>query len=331
VNQTISKLKFLAGKVSILLLSFLGALFCLLNARGADLLCLTQGCRIYSSYTLLGIGFYIYGLAGFLLIFALALIYPRARSALWLSLVVGTILLLDGFFLVYQYLFWPCMSCLVVAALIGMIAVAGIWWLRLPGRPLLMLIGAAWFVFFGYATLEASKEISFPSWAIAGEADAPIKVFFSPVCPACKDVVTRILQDPGTARMTAFYPIAKNSRDEERIAAWLEAAETRGEAPPLTDLFEDPETVANLTAADRGRLRANKITLARRGGASVPFIVAPFLPELSKPVQSIFTPPSGDLFAPPGASPFGSASPFAPPVQGCGFIEDVDCEESRPR
>ncbi len=327
VNQTSSKLRFFAGRASILLFSFLGALYCLLNASGADLFCLTQGCRIYAGYSFLGIGFYVYGLAGFILIFVLALAYPRARTALWLSLVVGAILVLDGFFLFYQYLFWACLSCLVVAALIGLIALAGIWVLRLPGRSILTVIAGFWFLLFGYVSLEAVKEVYFEPWAIAGEADAPIQVFFSPVCPACSEVVTRILQDPETARLAAFYPVAKNKRDEERIAVWLEAAARQGEPPALTDLFSAPENSAELSGVDRARLRANKVGLAKRGGTSVPFIVTPFLPEPAPPVP-VFTPPSGDLFSPPGASPFGVRTPFSPPVQGCGFIEEVDCEEN---
>ncbi len=331
MNQATSKARFFVGKSSILLFSFLGALYCLLNAGGAGILCLTEGCRIYASYTLFGIGFYIYGFAGFLLLFVLTLIYPRARTALWLSLAVGVVLALDALFLFYQYLYWACLSCLVVAALIGLIAAAGIWLLRLPGRSVIAVVGVIWFVLFGYVSLEAAKEVSFEPWAMAGEADAPIQVFFSPVCPACRDVVTRILDDPATAQMSVFYPVAKNQRDERRIAAWIAAAQDAQEPPPVTDLFLDAPSEERLSKADARRLRANKVALARRGGTSVPFIVTPFLPEPAAPAPALFTPPSGDLFAPPSASPFGATPPFAPPVQGCGFIETSDCEENPPR
>ena len=45
--------------------SMAGLIFCLANAMGADLLCITEGCRIYQEYTLLGINFYVLGALGF--------------------------------------------------------------------------------------------------------------------------------------------------------------------------------------------------------------------------------------------------------------------------
>ena len=109
---------YIAGraKISLLVCSLLGGLYCLLNAAGAELFCGTQGCEIYAGYGLFGVSFYWYGFAGFLGIFLLTLWYPRRGAGLLLAIAIGLALFFDTLFRVYQYLLWPCSSCQVVSA-----------------------------------------------------------------------------------------------------------------------------------------------------------------------------------------------------------------------
>lgn len=315
-----------AGKIAVTFFSLLGAVFCYLNATGAKLFCVTQGCRIYSGYGLFGISFYVYGLAGFLLILLLGLLHPRARTSFWLPAVLALALVLDILFLFYQYFFWPCVSCLVAGALIVLSALSALLLLRVRGRTLLWILVVAWSILGSYVGLAAVKEAAFTPWAIAGDPEAPVKVFFSPVCPACREAVTRILEDPALAAQTAFFPVAKNSEDEARIAAFLQKNEKE---PSLAGLFDEAPAAPPLTSAQKWRLQVNKMALSRMGVSSVPLVIAPFLPQAAspkpggpaEPIDSPFAPPQASPFAPPGSTPLPSATP------GCSaFEESPDCE-----
>lgn len=323
------------GKILLLVLSLAGAVLCILNAAGADLFCVTQGCRIYQSYSFLGISFYGYGLAGFLAVFVLALLYPRGPSAYGLSAVLSGAVLLDALFLAYQYLFWPCVSCLVAGLLIGLLALCGASLLRLPGRRVIAGLLLLWLVFFSYVGLAALKETTLRPWAVEGDAQAPIQIYFSPVCPACREVVGRILDDPAVAPQAAFFPVAKNVRDERRLAAFLRLRENEGDAA-LSLIFEGggPGEEYELSAEEKRGLARNKMMLARMGVSTVPVIITPYLPQGSPrafpalsaprrldPQDSPFVPPD-ILFAPTGGAP------FAPPDLGCPAFEvDAECEE----
>ena len=145
-------------KLFLLTASLAGALFSLANAGGAHLLCRTEGCRIYAGYGLFGISFYVFGAAGFLAIFVLALLHPRRTTGALLYLALLAALALDTLFLAYQALFWPCSSCLAVALLLGLIGLAGIV-LFTSGRKLLLAVGSIWLVFFLFVGLSTAREI----------------------------------------------------------------------------------------------------------------------------------------------------------------------------
>ncbi|MFA5515947.1 MAG: hypothetical protein WDA20_06625 [Desulfuromonadales bacterium] len=300
-------------KSFILLASLTGALVCLFSAGGAQLLCETQGCRIYAGYGVFGISFYSLGAAGFLLIFLLTLLHPRRFTRTLLSLGLLAALALDTLFLGYQTLFWPCTSCLLVALLLGLIVAAGLVYFPLAGKRLFFVVGALWtvlFIFLGIATL---KETLLRPWPLFGPADAAIQVYFSPDCPACRQTVGQLLDDPATRAQTVFYPIAKNAQDLQQIARYLEENAQSADADRFLALFTDdlPESAPALDWRHRLRLLANKATLARLGASSVPLVVAPFLPQPD--------PPAFDLnpFSPPD---------FSPPLDGCSAFEEKACD-----
>ncbi len=307
------------AKIYLLVCSFLGGLYCLLNAAGAELFCGTQGCEIYAGYGLFGISFYWYGFAGFLGIFLLALWYPRRGAGLLLAIAVGLALFFDTLFLVYQYLLWPCSSCQVAALLIGLCALFAVLGLKVPGRKLLTVVGLLWSVFFIFVGLAVVKEVAFSPWPIYGSAESSVKVYFSPTCPACEEAARKILNDPQAAAGTAFYPVAKNAADKARLARLLRQADGTVNAAGILGLFEqESDQPANLTAREKFLLFRNKMALARAGATKVPLIVSPSIIEidnlddgLSLPIENLW------------GSPVGTT-----PDAGCSAFTDVeDCEE----
>jgi hypothetical protein len=307
------------AKILLLISTFLGGLYCLLNAAGAKLFCGTQGCEIYAGYGLFGISFYLYGFVGFLGVFLLTLCYPRRGARLLLSVAVGLALLFDTLFLIYQTLLWPCSSCHVVASLIGLMALFAIFGLKVPGQKLLMSVGLLWSVFFIFVGLAVVKEIAFAPWPIYGSDEAQVKVYFSPTCPACEEAVRTILKDPQASSETAFYPIAKNATDQARLARLLRQPVELRDSEAILSLFEkEPEQAATLTAREKFLLFSNKMVLARSGATRVPLIVSPYIVELDR---------SGDGFSSPIEDLWGS--PVGAPLEaGCSaFTADESCEK----
>ena len=307
------------AKVALLVCSLLGGFYCLLNAAGAELFCGTRGCEIYAGYGLFGLSFYIYGFAGFLGIFLLTLWYPRRGAHLLLSVAVGLALLFDTLFLIYQSLLWPCSNCHVVALLIGLTAFFAVFGLDLPGRKVLIGTGLLWSVFFLFVGLAVVKEVAFSPWPIYGSAEASVKVYFSPTCPACEEAARKILNDPQAATETAFYPIAKNSTDEARLARLLRNPGPMINVADMLGLFEqEPDHPAKLSVREKFLLFCNKMALARSDATRVPLIVSPSIIEtdslddgLSLPIENLWESPVGTT-----------------PDAGCSaFTDDEDCEE----
>jgi hypothetical protein len=304
------------SRYALLTVSLLGAVYCLLNAAGAELFCVTQGCKIYGDYRLFGLSFYFYGLAAFLLIFFLALLHPRYPVRFLAIVVLMLVLFANTLFLIYQFLFWPCVSCLIAAALIGLAALIGWRCFRVRRRSPLAAVFVLWVVFFILVSVNVGRDIAFTPWAIYGSDDAPIKVYFSPLCPACRDAVLNLLDSPQAATLTAFYPIAKSARDEVHVARFFQLQEEgHDDRVALTAMFDEPDTAPPaLGKRERLRLFANKMALARMGASTVPQIISPFVLE---------TPPPGQPFS-PTFDPFFTP---APPALGCGAFEDTpDCD-----
>jgi hypothetical protein len=311
--------KFGRAKVALLISSLLGGFYCLLNAAGAELFCSTRGCEIYAGYGLFGLSFYIYGFAGFLGIFLLTLWYPRRGAHLLLSVAVGLVLFLDTLFLIYQTLLWPCSSCHVVALLIGLTAFFAVIGQDLPGRKLLIGIGLVWSVFFIFVGLAVVKEVAFSPWPIYGSAEAPVKVYFSPTCPACEKAARKILNEPQTATETAFYPIAKNATDEARLARLLRLPAEMRDGEAILGLFEkEPDQPATLSVREKFLLFCNKMALAKAGAARVPMIVSSSIIEIDR---------QDDGFSLPIENLWGSPVENLPDA-GCSAIaDDEDCEQ----
>ena len=293
--------------------ALLGLALCLLNAAGMKLFCLTEGCALYAGYSLFGLSFYVYGAIGFGVIALLAAVagkIPRAAPLLGGIILAG--LALDLLFLGWQLLYWPCSSCQVVALLLGWTA-AG-FWRSYPQlcRHLFKGVLLVWLVLLIPSAIAAGQEVFLTPWALYGPADASVRVFFSPTCPACASEVSKLLQHSEVARM-AFYPVAKNERDLRLLATLLQ----EGTAQPadLGRLFAaDLEEAKDPSLQLRWRLAKNKMALAGHGAQTIPFI-------LSSTVITESRPPWENLLSIPDPAQPAEAT-------GCGVVEqqDLSCE-----
>lgn len=297
----------------IILPAFLGLVFCLINAMGADFLCLTSGCAIYANYTLFGLSFYLYGAIAFALILVLAIAARKKHlfaRILWPVLLLG--LFLDTLFLGWQMFFWPCLSCLIVALLLGWAAVA--YWLKYPFARGQIFKGVLllWVIFLIPVAISASKEIFMSPWPIYGDPDASIRIFFSPTCPACATEIAKLLQSPYAERV-GYYPVAKDERDMELFAAFLE--EEIKEARDLQKLFlENGARTVEPSRDLRWKLMRNQIALASYGAQTIPYMTSPMVLEIPQPsFDGMFSQPA----------PWEQPEPG-----GCGFFgaQDEPCD-----
>lgn len=297
----------------ILFPSLLGLALCLLNATGAGLFCLTSGCALYAGYSLFGLSFYVYGAIAFGMIALLAANAGKIpRAVPWLGRIILLGLVLDLLFLGWQLLYWPCSSCLVVALLLGCTA-AG-FWRTYPQlcRRLYKGVLLGWLILLIPSVIAAGKEVLLTPWALYGPADASIRVFFSPTCPACKTEVTKLLQSPEVNRI-AFYPIAKNEPDLRLLTTLLqEGIEQPADLKRLFLADFSPEASPALSL--RWRLAKNKMALAGYGAQTIPFI-------LSSSVISGPRLPWENLFSPADLTPPEESG-------GCGIVnqEEEPCE-----
>jgi len=253
----------------------LGMVFCILNAAGAELLCVTSGCGIYAGYTLGGLSINILGALGFGVILLLALLASRRPLFRWLLFaVLISGLLIDTLFLFWQILYWPCTSCLFVALLLALCVLGTLKVFPSFRSKIVHLALLFWFAAFVPVAAAAGKEILLQPWPALGPADAPVAVYFSPTCPACEKTVQEILDLPELTGQVAFYPVAKNEEDLRRLARMMEKD---GEAE-LGELFTEgdgPPVESGL--ALRWRLARNKMALARLGADKVPLVLTPRL------------------------------------------------------
>lgn len=296
-------------------ISALGAAFCLVSLGEGHPLCATAGCELYSNYKLLGFSLYGWGLLGFGLLAILAGpgCKPQLKQPLYSVLCLA--LTIDIVLLGYQALLWPCSSCLFVAALVGLAAIAGYWVYPYCRTCTYRVLTGAWLILFTVVAVSMVKEVALRPWVMYGAENAPVQIYFSPTCQACQSVALQLL-DGSDGDKVAFIPVAKSQEDTRRISVVVQLGLNGPQA--VRQLFQE-----NLEGEGRGvgwALLRNKVAMARMGITRVPTIISPFVPE---------TGPGLDGF------PFALlASPL--PVtdnsdDGCPIITEEPCtDESKP-
>jgi hypothetical protein len=264
-----------------------GFLFCLLSALGlTDALCLTLGCEVYKGYTVAGISLYWIGAAVFLLLGVISLWPGNYRL---LTILTGMILVGNFAFLILQFLLWPCTSCLIVAAFIGSFA----WCLAGQVKSGLRILCTVWLLLFSANLLLLAKD-SIQPWPVLGKNNAEILVFFSPTCPACRQVVENFLQHPELATSVAFYPLAKDEEDHRRINLLVRNLK---QGMPVVQAFDFYWQTLPATE-NPGRnwylafnLWRNQLHLAKKGATQVPLVISQI--PLEKGPDISVAPPNG--------------------------------------
>jgi len=188
-------------------LSLVGVGFCLLASTvGTGPLCFTSGCELYKNAIFLGLSFYHFGLVAFWVAFALTFSWK------WFTRFALLFLALDIPFLVVQVLTTPCSNCLIVAVLIGALAITAGYqhhWRK--------AVIAVWLlVFINAGSMALIQKVQQP-WAIYETGtDVEMKVFFSPSCQSCKEVLTQLVETDAKESI-ALYPVGHNPGDVEQI------------------------------------------------------------------------------------------------------------------
>ncbi|MFO8083019.1 MAG: hypothetical protein R6U27_01715 [Desulfobacterales bacterium] len=247
-----------------------GFLFCLMSALGiTDTLCVTQGCEVYQGYTVAGVSLYWVGAAVFLLL-AMISLWPRSYRVL--AILTGLVLVGNFVFLIMQFLLWPCTSCLIVAALLGSFA----WCLSVHVKSGLRMLCMVWLLLFSANLLLLARD-SIPPWPVLGKTNAEIQVFFSPTCPACREVVENFLHRSDIEPYVAFYPVAKDDGDRQRIN--LLVRNLRQDMPPKQAFAAHWQTFSNLDQLGKDwylalHLWRNQIHLAKKSAVQVPLIIS---------------------------------------------------------
>lgn len=190
--------------------AFAGAVFCALNAtKNLDAICITTGCEIFKDISVFGISLWWIGTALFISL-ALLNLLKLPNVALLLAFCAVTI---DLGFLLLMVFTAPCVPCLFFAAILLLIFFMQCSSLKHPFR-LFAPLAIIW-VLLATPNIFAIISEEMGSWAIHGNKQADVQVFFSPSCTACKKLIPNLTKD--NAGNITFYPVAEVDDDLERI------------------------------------------------------------------------------------------------------------------
>ncbi|MEG6549148.1 hypothetical protein V6C53_02765 [Desulfocurvibacter africanus] len=309
-------------RAAAILFSLTGAVFCILAALGlTDAVCATEGCALFKGAAIFGLDLYWIG-AVFFLGISLLLLFQRRRRELSASvmLLLAAGLVVDAFLLAVQAVTAPCLSCLVVAALLGITVL-----MLLPGSTLLARTAVVWVVIFVAALAGVARDQLTPVPAF-GSPTAAVKVFFSPSCFVCQMELQELAVKSDLHKDLALYPVANESGDLEAIHRFRRVVAESGSLPMAVDaLFSAGE---GLSLGESLQLQAvcfrNKVFLARAGARSIPYVLtsSPALLQSASAQQAPTPAVAGDI---------GAASDLAPADEGCGYARESSCADEAAR
>jgi len=215
-----------------------------------------------------GITFYMWGFVFFTCAMG-AFFYKKAPN-LYGYLIIGA-LIADMAFLTYQLLLWPCLNCLLVAAIIGALGITVEFTDSVKKKAQMWLRGALllWGLVFFSVSINAAKEIVLQPWALLSPANEIAIVYFSPTCPSCEQTVMNLLNSPDAARVR-LIPVAKNDTDARRLAALPEHPTVAN----IKNMFRSDASTAEMTLIDRLNMMRNKASMASKGISQVPTIIS---------------------------------------------------------
>ena len=250
----------------------LGIAYCISNALGIETFCETSGCSITKDFKLFGLSLYWFGALGFFLFGVL-----RASHALkTLRFYALGVIALDCALLLVLAFSAPCMSCMIVG---GLFFLLGLLIFLESDKALqsraFQAVLVTWAICLAPNVINATGELVGPQ-PIYGEKTADVKVFFSPSCPSCKDVVKEIVKQDNSV---ALYPVDKSFKDLKQICLLNRTYENTGEInEALENCWSTNCGKEKLSTFQQLKLSfqtwCNKSYLAKLGKDSVPVIVS---------------------------------------------------------
>ncbi len=193
-------------------LSAAGIAFCSwVLMTGGEALCVTEGCSLFQDFRIAGYSLWEAGLAFFTTLLLLCFL----RLTLLAVAAAGLALAADAIMLGIMLFTAPCLNCLAVGALIALCYLA-LRHDRSRGRPRgISILAALWTVLFLFNISGVLRDAAAP-WSIAAPEGQPsVRVWFSPSCPACLQLV----RQHGALPQAAWYPVAENADDLLRVKA----------------------------------------------------------------------------------------------------------------
>jgi len=287
-----------------------GFIYCLANILWpASFFCSTTGCEIYAKVTFLGLSLYWYGAAFFIaLTGTCGYAYLRNSSGTIFNRLLLCGIIINCGLLIWQFLFIPCLSCLIVAGLLGTI-------LLIHSRKKPFFWKTVWVFCFLIASFNILRIDLLGPKPVYGNADARIKLFISPSCDACRQMLHSVLNDKALLQETALFPVAKNDDDIIKLSN-------------LCALLAEGKTLEDAVAGwdkgktDKGGMRKlliqavswrNKAFLVYSGYSQVPVLLTAKSDILEKEEKK--------------ADIWDMDILKKSPVEGCGFEKET-CEES---
>ncbi len=320
-------------------LSIVGILFALWNIWGdASVLCITEGCSLFQGFSIGGVSLWWIGLVGFSF-----LLFPAVLGSASVGMfMAGAGLLLDIGLLLIMLFTAPCFNCMIIALILALTYLSfryaanegrrrprGFsWLLGLWGLLLLLNLGG---MAQGLSSL----------WAVdqPAEGQADVHVYFSPSCPACRELV-RSMPEKQSA---AWYPVAENDADLLIIA---DLAARRDKGVPFKKAFEEalaaaPELVRPGDVLRLSVLRLqislwrNRAHVLEAGSPRLPFVEYWGVPAQLTSQNSSAAPAASTPSSPAPAytfDPLGRSSTDLPFLGVSNFCEDnKPCDPPAPR
>lgn len=320
-----------------LIASLVGLSFCLLiilaphfESNAAD--CVATGCTLYENINIAGISLWHIGAVAFS-----GLAFCALRGHVTIAYMASACMLIGDVVLLALLAFTaPCTNCLIVASLFAIT----FWLFRnekmyqsvasivasssdtsSASRSYLLIV---WALFFFSNCLAVINERMEP-WIIHGPADAPMRIYFSPSCPSCREAIRTY----GTSNTPiAFLPVTEDDADLYAIATLEEElANGKNFFPAFRYATNENNVIKELSLATyielQWRVLRNKVRFYASGSTTLPLIQMHGMPKvvanhLKSPAPTVGQ--QKNVYAP--ATPMGTGIPMGSALQFEGCSDD---------
>lgn len=262
------------------LLSLAGLAFCCWNLWGTpEALCMTEGCRLFQDFSVMGISLWAAGAAAFVVLMLGTL--PGFGVAGYLASALG--LLLDCVLLCVMIVAAPCFNCLIIGLLLALTFLAFRSSLQKERRrgqyaekSLFSPLFLVWLFLFLLDAGVVAHGLMKP-WPLPfGNAASATRIYFSPSCEACRSLVSASAEE---ARNIAWYPVAESDGDMAAISEIIrrtQAGESLADALEATMQSGADTNSAYSSLLQRAilqlRLWRNRAHVLEAGSERLPFV-----------------------------------------------------------